>query len=394
MVRCIERRLLRDLDYSQVELPYQKDELKAWRQRFFRAMYRLIVAAAVVFRAYNEPFFMAEKYKRPPFHSVPWKDHQGNVLKHAVRLTTGDVEYLRRFPIYNFDDVSDESKIGQWRSREYEKIFGPFADWIVADARALGVQENIRPWTNHDDIFLDSAGTGAIQEAVLLVAAFEEIGGNHFRPPEPIPDITRERKATTILFGDFQLAEVTTPALVKNAKNFPLVPEPLTLGGKDVKNVSEPSKEMLPPQPHLLDVLWELTNKSTRPNIHDGFLAPPPIYDLFVFVFRRPNLRFEERAFEPWADTGYQLEMVTGDIWTSLDYGAVIMQYRPPVLLFEAIRLLFCSYLRSGMNNSILVWPCCEPPHDLPCRFHVHTNLPRLFHMTISEEEMDSFDFV
>jgi hypothetical protein len=32
MVRCIEGRLLRDLDYSQVELPYRKDELKGWRQ--------------------------------------------------------------------------------------------------------------------------------------------------------------------------------------------------------------------------------------------------------------------------------------------------------------------------------------------------------------------------
>jgi hypothetical protein len=95
--------------------------------------------------------------------SKPLQRSRGNVRKHVLCLTTGDVKYLWCFPICNFNDINDESKIGPWRSHEYEKIFGPFAGCIVTEATALEVQENICPWTDYYDIFLDSASTGAMR---------------------------------------------------------------------------------------------------------------------------------------------------------------------------------------------------------------------------------------
>jgi hypothetical protein len=42
-----------------IHLPLDPDKLLGWRKRLYRAMYRVLLAGAVLARAYNEPFFLA-----------------------------------------------------------------------------------------------------------------------------------------------------------------------------------------------------------------------------------------------------------------------------------------------------------------------------------------------
>jgi len=72
-------------------------------------------------------------------------------------MTTQNLKYLKRFPVYNFQSDDDSG-------------FGTFAEWLVADGKARGLQEGLCP----SDEF-DAAQLGAIWEVMLLVAAHEKL---------------------------------------------------------------------------------------------------------------------------------------------------------------------------------------------------------------------------
>ncbi|KAH9209576.1 hypothetical protein DL95DRAFT_394271, partial [Leptodontidium sp. 2 PMI_412] len=107
-------------------------ELRVWRDRFYRAMYRVIFAGAVFYRTYNQPF--APNTARPP--SVPrtvfrkydhTQDEEPEDWDWPYIIPPEGAQYLQKFPVYNASATEEEEKI----------TFGAFADWLVQDGRRL-----------------------------------------------------------------------------------------------------------------------------------------------------------------------------------------------------------------------------------------------------------------
>jgi hypothetical protein len=122
--------------------PPRRGQEEVYKNRFYRAMYRLLLAGAMLAgamlaRAYTEPVFQAKEEGRSEFLKH-CKEDRFPLEDFESRLTDEDVEFLRQLPVYNFD-LTDDSEIGQWRNREYEAYFGLVASWLVEDGRAKGL---------------------------------------------------------------------------------------------------------------------------------------------------------------------------------------------------------------------------------------------------------------
>lgn len=115
-------------------------KIDSFRDGFFRAMYRLLLAGAVLARPYMAPLFQAREEGNARFFFIwadrhyYWSEEMDQVDETDTSPKEVDFDYVRQFPVYNFD-VPDWSKIGQWRNREYETCFGPLASWIIEDGR-------------------------------------------------------------------------------------------------------------------------------------------------------------------------------------------------------------------------------------------------------------------
>lgn len=149
------------------EDPKRGDE-EAYKDRFYRAMYRLLLAGAALARAYTEPLFQAKKEGRTEF--LKYCEENGRLDEN--RLTDEDAEFLRRFPVYNFD-VTDDSEIGKWRNREYEAYFGPFASWLI-EGRAKGVPYEPPSYIVRSNGYWPR-DMGPVQELMLLLTAYEHL---------------------------------------------------------------------------------------------------------------------------------------------------------------------------------------------------------------------------
>ncbi|KAN0102797.1 hypothetical protein V8E51_011110 [Hyaloscypha variabilis] len=161
--------------------------IDSFRDGFYRAMYRLLLAGAVLARAYMAPLFRAKEEggKDGFFARVGLEDYAHKYWDKIDPSEDGppreeDVAYIRQFPVYNYD-VIDWSEIGLWRNREYETCFGPFASWIVEDGRK-----------------------SAVRELILLLVVYD-----HFN----------YKTVSIMRFGVFQIEQVTMPAVVKDLIN-------------------------------------------------------------------------------------------------------------------------------------------------------------------------------
>lgn len=107
-------------------------------------MYQVLTAGAVCARPYSEPFFSAEKERRAEFlencanGTLTDPDSDPGV----GTLTDQDLEYLRQFPVYNFN-ADEESASGRLKVQEYEALFGPFAEWLIVDGKRRGLEANL-----------------------------------------------------------------------------------------------------------------------------------------------------------------------------------------------------------------------------------------------------------
>jgi hypothetical protein len=89
----------------------------SFRNGFYRAIYRLLLAGAVLARPYMAPLFQArEEGKEGFFGRYGLEDYTQKYWEKIDISEDGpprpeDVAYIRQFPVYNYD-VTDWSKIG------------------------------------------------------------------------------------------------------------------------------------------------------------------------------------------------------------------------------------------------------------------------------------------
>ena len=153
--------------------------IDSFRDGFYRAMYRLLLAGAVLARPYMVPLFQAREDggKEGFFGRCGLDDY---AQKHWEKIDISedgpprdeDVAYIRQFSVYNYD-VTDWSEIGLWRNREYETCFGPFASWIVEDGRKRQQNEPQDPNDTEPDWAENPADVGVVRELMLLLVAYD-----------------------------------------------------------------------------------------------------------------------------------------------------------------------------------------------------------------------------
>lgn len=95
-------------------------KMESFRDLFYRAMYRLLLAGAVLARVYMVPLFQAREEGGKGVFFVRFGIDYGTMYwdetiddSEDTYPTEADIAYLRQFPVYNFD-VADASEIGQW----------------------------------------------------------------------------------------------------------------------------------------------------------------------------------------------------------------------------------------------------------------------------------------
>lgn len=274
-------------------------ELKNFRDGFYRAMYRMLLAGAVMAGAYQEPFTQAEKDGREGF---------------LQRNKTGDFDdedlaFLRQFPVYNFD-VLDTSTTGKWRNKSYNIAFGPFAEWLVEDGRARGVREN-------------PESRGAVRELMLLLVAHEHLLCK-FNHKEYVPFFGEEavhegyrtkirgfegkpRHVSVVLYGDFQVRQVTMPASIEDSGSIllPTTIHPLLKAADKDQGLN-------------IAKATQALETHTRGRMSDGDENPnpPAMFELWFFALRHYlNLGFSAGSFWIWRECTWWEEVCGGHVF-------------------------------------------------------------------------------
>jgi hypothetical protein len=80
-------------------------------------------------------------------------------------------------------------------------------------------------------------------------------------------------------------------------------------------------------------IFYTLSRISKRPNLHCNYPAPPPEFQLFVFMLRRHfNFKLYTGTFGyDWLERGYLADLESGAMFFA-PYAALLEKYRPPEL--------------------------------------------------------------
>jgi hypothetical protein len=323
--------------------------IDSFRGSFYRAMYRLLIAGAVLTGAYMDPLFRAREEGNAGFHlRNGYTLFQDDCWEQIVEMDVSeqgsheddDLPYIRRSPVYNYD-ITDWSDIGQWKYREYEAIFGPFASWIVEDGRNRQHEQSQNPAGIKPDWAESSDDVGAVRELMLLMVAYDHFNSkleNKVRDRNGNgPGYLGNRTVSIVRFGVFKVEKITMPTTIEDLKSEYLFAEfhPCfeDSAGKDI--------------PYQFDVWWACSgildglnkrwayNRWNRENP-----GPPPMLELWHFALRRYlNLGFRKETFwmprKPmiWECTWWK-EVGRGEIFLNPNW-AVVQRYQPGTISWD-----------------------------------------------------------
>ena len=321
--------------------------IDSFRDGFYRAMYRLLLAGAVLARAYMAPLFRArEEGGKDGFFARNGLDYYAQKYwekidpSEEVPPTEADIAYIRQFPVYNYD-VTDWSEIGLWRNREYETCFGPFASWIIEDGRKRQRNEPQDPNDTKPDWAENWVDVGAVRELMLLLVAYD-----HFNSKFQNGSWAKtnrgaymkkqgNRTVSIVRFGVFQIEEVTMPVAVEDLTNGYLFadyhPALEGLEGEDI--------------PYQFDV-WFATVGLLDHKIRNRYLnnrenpGPPSMLELWHFALRHYlNLGFRSGTFwmprRPlYTQSTWWKEVGRGEIFINPNW-AVVQKYQPGFISWD-----------------------------------------------------------
>lgn len=362
-MRCVEYMFLQDGDVSWGYFdgpPEEPRTLQLWRENFYRAMYRVLLAGAMLAGAFHEPFILADKEGPPDFLQefsfMQELSREDEDVEWPLPMTERDVEYLERFPAYSLNAYD------KWGT-----AFGPFAEWLIEKGKTRRLEEEYRSRSSGQDCATersDRIQLDSIREVLQLLVAYEHlcsrnknnkfVNGNGKKGFARFSDGQSEvkirgavRKASVVLFGVFQVEEISMPALVKDAAHTSVIANPgVQMKEHEGDAIKSPSVVSSPSNIVDIDcILDTLYTNSTRPNHHDGYPAPPPRLQLFTFILRKYfDLRFSEREFElfykhqPYAEFIQEsIIFRTGGYENGIPWSGLLASYSSPVLSFQKL---------------------------------------------------------
>lgn len=351
---------------DKARMGFMEDDWAHFRTNFHRAMYRVLLSGAILYGAYNEPFDRAGGVMRCDESSLQSAtgacelDERG-IVQFTYQICSSDVLYLEKFAVYNIY-VEESGKVHQWKNEIYEDVFGPFARWMIDDGKLRGIQryqgrsddDGGSQGEEEEEVSYESTfGPGdaaSMEEIMLLIGAYEHLTSKirnvdgsrrydrHQCPPEELDEENMPRKVVVIIFGVFAMEEICMPTDVDGTSEAFLIACPLWSRKSQQTTQTELSRHLYNmPQtvvdiPHIINRLQCFNRK---PNTHDGYPAPPPLYDFFVFAARRfLGRRFQPIFFEQRADSWYIEQIEQGGVFVEaelpfIDYYYPVLSYRP-----------------------------------------------------------------
>jgi len=314
--------------------------IDSFRDGFFRAMYRLLLASAVLARAYLAPVFQARKEGNARFYKV-WGDNQWwseemdnlSFEDQDPQPREADLAYIRQYPVYNFD-VLDSSEIGQWRNKEYETCFAPFATWLIEDGRQRKQKEPQDPNETTLDWAENRTDIGAVRELMLLLVAYEHFNHCFQSSSGPLPlhmQKQANRTVSIVRFGIFQVEQVTIPAAIEDLTHAPLAtkshPTLEDTAGKDIQH-----------QIDIEQIVFDMQTRTRTPiPFHYEHQGPPGTLELWRFALRHYlNLTFRSKTFwiPPDCDCIWWREVGRGEIFLNPNWN-VVQKYDPTVVSWD-----------------------------------------------------------
>jgi hypothetical protein len=169
-------------------------------------MYRVTIAGALFTRAYIELFFISDKESDTEFlHQWKYRPTNLEILEGGgyPQITDLDLKDIKRFPVCNLDD-------GGENDQNYEAFVRKLANWVVQDCQTRA------SWAEGS---LGDKGFGnEVYDIIGMIVAYEHLAdenSNHdcitlTRVDRLIP--RRARKTSVVLFGVFQVKEITMSA--------------------------------------------------------------------------------------------------------------------------------------------------------------------------------------
>ena len=328
LVRCVEYMYLKseidatnlfggplklsEFRHSQVE-DLTPSELVAWKDRFYMANYRLLLAGAMLAPAYTAPFFEALDIG---------EDYLWRFVASYDIDDDADVDYLRKFPVYNFD-VEDFTTVGKWRNEEYKKVFGPFAEWLVEDGKKRGSKSDtvrVQSRKRNQGAERGNGVAGAVEQLMCLLVAYEHLNSKFVRSifeNSLAYDNMKEgtRKVDVVLFGIFCPEQISMPGKVRESKRVFLRPDPHPeLVGSKAAKVFDTI-----PIGHVLQQMQRHSRSRFVPD--DENPPPPPIFELWFFALREYlALGFEEGAFWIWRESMWDEAVGGGYVFADPDW--------------------------------------------------------------------------
>ena len=329
----------------------EKATIDSFRDLFYRAICRLLIAGAVLAGAYLDLLFRAREEGNDGFllrngyvwyEDECWEKIAEIDDEERDRRDDADRAYVRKTAVYNYD-VEDWSEIGEWKYGQYESVFGPFASWIVEDGRKRQRDEPRNSAGAEPDWAEDSEDVGAVRELMLLMVAYDHFNGKIENGPRQSNPLGPEympnqdnRTVSIIRFGVFHVEQITMPSQLSDLKTDLLFAEfhPAFADsmGKWI--------------PYQFDIWWTITeilepahrwqyNWWNRENP-----GPPPMMQLWHFALRKYlNLGFRYRTFwmprrpDIW-DCIWWKDVGRGEVFLNPDW-AVVQKHQSGVISWD-----------------------------------------------------------
>jgi hypothetical protein len=306
LAKCAEQIYIEDEEGLKDEIQNNQPDGAAlwvlWRERFHSSIYRVFLAGAVVYRAYQEPMYMAANWGLP------------NLLeKYVEALASGDMssepvggdelDYLMTFKPYNLGE-----------SGGIHGSFKALGEFLVLQGKKRTQQQKIYVQTIKIlPPFAAPQGLSSSEAAVVFVElgqllfALEVLTGIQDRQPVIVngngseehgrtrvaPDLLYKPARTTpvVLFGTFFPEYISTPAAAADAVDSHLVATPVSRASQTRSGVGFQ---------HIYQFLYDLYRMAGRDNeFSSQNPARYPHHQFFEYMFREYlGLRFVDSEFD------------------------------------------------------------------------------------------------
>ncbi|GIJ89113.1 hypothetical protein Asppvi_008042 [Aspergillus pseudoviridinutans] len=306
LAKCAEQIYVEDEEALKDEIQRGQPDGTAlwvlWRERFHSSIYRVLLAGAVLYRAYQEPMYMAANWELPNFLDKYVEALASDDMS-SEPVGGDELDYLMTFAPYNLGE-----------SGGIHSSFKNLGEFLVQQGKKRAQRQKLHTQTTAIlPTFATPNGLSDSEAAVLfielgqLLFALELLVGIQGRPPIIVngsgseehgrtrfaPDLLRKPARTTpvVLFGTFFPEYISTPALATDAVDSHLVATPVCRSSE-----TRPGAGFQ----HIYLFLYDLHRMAGRDNeFSSQNPAPYPHHQFFEYMFREYlGLRFVDSEFD------------------------------------------------------------------------------------------------